>query len=162
MIYIATMLFIFQLVVIAHNTLAFLIRQRKYKTWPLLLFYILAAILSLIRMWYIFCVFDIRKNENIYGYVYKSYVKIDLGLTQCWIVVELALLVRQSINFTRLFTTALQPEEIQSVINKKQKQTNNIIKYGRIILVIVITCNLTAMFIYFAYIESTTTLEERN
>ena len=81
MIYIATMLFIFQLVVIAHNILAFLIRQRKYKTWPLLLFYILAAFLSLMRMWYIFFIFEIRKNSNIYGFAYKSFVKIDLGLT---------------------------------------------------------------------------------
>ena len=81
LIYMATMLFVFQLVVITHNILAFLIRQRKYKTWPLLLFYTLAIILSLMRAWYIFFIFEMRKNSNLYGFAYKSFVKIDLGLT---------------------------------------------------------------------------------
>ena len=49
--YFSTICFICELALALTNLWRFLIRQRKYKAWPLLLFYILTIMLATIRIY---------------------------------------------------------------------------------------------------------------
>lgn len=74
-----------------HNSWAFLWRQGKYKTLPLLLFYLVAVTLTLARLYYSLFVFY-EFTDNFFAINQMMPVlKIELGLVQCWMMLELSL-----------------------------------------------------------------------
>ena len=95
LIYVACFLLTLQMVLTLYNCWAFLYKQQKYKTLPLLLFYVLTMLLTIGRIAY-----DIMQ----FGYLFEQYViptmlpilKINMGLIQCWMLYELSLRVKQS------------------------------------------------------------------
>ena len=79
-IYISTLLYVFELLVALYNIKAFLIKQRKYKTVPLLLFYILTVWLCIMRIYYSVWYFSIWIDAEILGGSLKNVLKINIGL----------------------------------------------------------------------------------
>ena len=78
-VYFATLCYTCELVMALTNTWMFLIRQRKYKTRPLLAFYILAICLAANRIYS--CVFDFyrREDHEIFGTLLPAILKLNLG-----------------------------------------------------------------------------------
>ena len=90
-IYLTTVLFICELALAIVNTWAFVIKQKKYKTWPILIFYILAICSSIMRIYGSFWFFYIYTESEIFGYLFNPVLAIDLGVVQCWMLIELGL-----------------------------------------------------------------------
>ena len=91
LIYISILLFLTQLGLAIYNTWAFLIKQKKYKILPLLIFYVLVILLSISRICYSFFFFREYFNYRIINFLLKPIILINLGLVQCWIIYELSL-----------------------------------------------------------------------
>ena len=73
------------------NTYMFLIKQGKYKTWPLLLFYVLTSWLAVMRVYWSFCFFINIVEQDLFGFLLLPMLKLNVGVIQCWILVELTL-----------------------------------------------------------------------
>ena len=73
------------------NTWLFLIKQKKYKTWPLLMLYVLIICIAAMRIY--FSLFYLFTNlvHDLFVWLLLPMLKINLGVVQCWILVELAL-----------------------------------------------------------------------
>ena len=99
-IYLVTALFLVQLGLSCHNVWAFLIRQKKYKTTPLLVFYILTIMITISHIWYTLFVLRAVTLNNIFD-EFAPFLKINLGLVQCWIFFELSLHIHKSIKIDR-------------------------------------------------------------
>ena len=95
--YSATLCYTCELVMALTNTWLFLIKQRKYKTRPLLVFYILAICLATIRIYS--CIFDLYRREvhEIFGSLLPAILKLNLGAVQCWILFELGVRIHLNI-----------------------------------------------------------------
>ena len=57
--YVVAGAFVLQLALVAYNTWAFLIRQKKYQTWPLAIFYALTIWLTLRRICFAIFFFEL-------------------------------------------------------------------------------------------------------
>ena len=83
-----------------YNSWAFLWKQKKYETVPLLMFYIVLILLATIRVYYSIFFFYGYKSYDYIGYLMKPILTINLGVTQCWILFELAVRIDQNIKLT--------------------------------------------------------------
>ena len=98
--YFLTICFIIELAMTLNNMWKFLIKQKKYKTWPLLMFYILTICLAVARIYFSFFYFVILANNGIFGNLLHPVIKLNLGIIQCWILLELGLRVNLNIRLT--------------------------------------------------------------
>ena len=101
--YISAACFIVELTLAIFNTWNFLIKQKKYKTWPLLMFYILTIALALMRLYFSVGLFYIVLKQELFGILIKTILKLNIGAVQCWILVELALRITYNIRITESF-----------------------------------------------------------
>ena len=94
--YVLIGLYAFLMFLVIVNIWTILIKQRKYKTLPLLAFYIFAFFAISFRLVYIFM--DWTNFVVIFYFIQDSYLctKLGLGLIQSWMVLEIALRVRQT------------------------------------------------------------------
>ena len=99
-IYFATFCFTCELVMALTNTWMFLIRQRKYKTRPLLAFYILAISLAATRIYTCIFKFFLKESNEIFGELFPPILKLNLGAVQCWILFELGVRIHLNIRLT--------------------------------------------------------------
>lgn len=61
--YLTTVIYLCELAMALYNFWVFLIKQRKYKTWPLLMFYVIAIALISMRIYCsIFFFYESQKN----------------------------------------------------------------------------------------------------
>ena len=95
--YLSTLCFICELAMALIITWKFLIKQRKYKTWPLFLFYILTIWLAAMRIYVSFFYFTIYQNYELLGDLLTPIIKLNLGVVQCWMLFELGLKVTLNI-----------------------------------------------------------------
>ena len=79
------------------NTWKFLIRQRKYKIWPLLMFYILTICMSSMRIYTSLFYFFYALEGDIVAYLLTPILNLNVGAVQCWILFELGLKVTLNI-----------------------------------------------------------------
>ena len=100
LIYFSTICFIIELAMTLTNMWKFLIKQRKYKTWPLLIFYILTICLAVVRIYNSFFFFVLVAENEIFGILLPPVIKLNLGMVQCWILLELGLRVNLNIRLT--------------------------------------------------------------
>ena len=77
-----------------------MIKQSKYKTWPLLMFYILTICLAVVRIYFSFFYFVLVAENETFGNLLPSIIKLNLGVVQCWILFELGLKVNLNIKLT--------------------------------------------------------------
>ena len=161
MIYLVALLFLSMFVAAVHNIYAYLIKQKKYKTWVLSIFYALVVLISVVRMTYAIFFFYERKNQELIGYIIKPILKINLGIVQCWMLVELSLRIQQSIKFTNMLKNQMNMNEslIQSGKNaetysrKEQERTEQVLKYGRVIVIATLICEIVGIVIYFTVLD---------
>ena len=102
LVYFSIIIYFILLCMSIYNSWAFLIKQGKYKTLPLLLFYILAILLSVDRIAYSILFFGIYLDHGIVLLSMKAFFYFNVGLVQCWSILELALRVRESIKLTSI------------------------------------------------------------
>ena len=95
--YFATLCFICELAMALTVTWKFLIRQRKYKIWPLLMFYILTISLAAMRIYGSSFYFFILIEKELFGQLLIPIIKLNLGAVQCWMLFELGLRVSLNI-----------------------------------------------------------------
>ena len=100
LIYVTAFLFFSEVMLATYNFFAFLIKQRKYKTWPLLAFYVLALFLSAIRTLNYINYFKDNLEVRIADYMLAPILNINLGLVQCWMLIELSMRIQQNISVT--------------------------------------------------------------
>ena len=96
-IYLASVLYILEIAMALHNIWFFLIKQGKYKTWPLLLFYMLVTMLGISRFYYSLWFFEIQLDYGLPGHNLKPLYKINLGVVQCWMLIELSLRIKENL-----------------------------------------------------------------
>ena len=93
-------------------------------------------------------------------------LKVNMGLSQCWIVIELALRIRLTTTFSELpkkkfdqSTASVELLNTQNSIgpdptiiyNTEAQTTEKVIKRGRWCIITFITFNLVGFYIYFIY-----------
>ena len=154
--YISIVCFLGELTLAIYNTWKFLIKQRKYKTWFLLLFYVLTISLVLSRIYYTICFFWVIEEKELFGHLLKVIIKINLGVVQCWILFELGLRITLDIRQMRQSTSSIDSGSRDRVIN-------NLIKYGRCCLLSLIIIELTSLIVFLG-VETAVlrTSQERN
>ena len=84
------------------NTWMFLIRQKKYKTRPLLMFYVLTIWLVAMRVYSSFFFLLLMIESDLFGDLLIPILKLNIGLVQCWILFELGLRVTLNIRQTEI------------------------------------------------------------
>ena len=94
-------LYTFLLILSSINIWTILIRQKRYKTLPLLVFYIFTFFGIALRL-----VFVIIQHTHYYylkNYVNDFYLaaKLSVGLIQCWMILEIALRVRKAFKISQ-------------------------------------------------------------
>ena len=150
------------------NTWQFLIKQRKYKTWPLLMFYILTIWLSSMRIYTsLFYFFYVLKGD-IVAYLLTPILNLNVGAVQCWILFELGLKVTLNIRLVESLQRNaaggredLEPSQLQFDSSGREK-INNLIWYGRCFLMVVIPLELVSLIVYFSIETARLDLEDSN
>ena len=95
--YVSALCFTCELAMALTTVWKFLIKQKKYKTWPLLYLYILTIGLAVMRIYdSIFFLFTHLKFD-LFGWLLVPIMKLNLGAVQCWILFELGLSVSLNI-----------------------------------------------------------------
>ena len=94
--YLVTAIFIFLLYITVWNTYNFLIKQRKYKVYPLLLFYILSYADILLRIYHSFWMVDVIEYQQIFAVIGVMWIKVCIGIAQILVIVELTIRIEQS------------------------------------------------------------------
>ena len=117
-IYLVAFLFFCQLLIALHNIWAFLIKQQKYKTSPLVVFYVIAVLLTLTEIYYSIWILYESVNKIFFAYEFKPILMINMGLIQCWIMLELSLRLKLNIRITEIFSGSNVPE--QNIMRKDQ------------------------------------------
>ena len=64
------------------------------------MFYIVIILLALVRMYFSLFYFYERTHAAYFGDLMKPILNLNLGVIQCWILLELALRINESIKFT--------------------------------------------------------------
>ena len=77
-----------------HNIWAFLIKQKKYKTSPLVVFYVIVVLLSSLRIIQAITELKFTLDRTLFTVTLMPILKVNLGLVQCWMVIELTLRVK--------------------------------------------------------------------
>ena len=109
--YVSSFCFICELIMALTNTWMFLIKQRKYKTWPLLMFYILTIWLAGMRLITSILYFRTIVEQDLFGFTLNPILKLNIGLVQCWMLFELGLQVTLSIKMTEYLQKNVHSEE---------------------------------------------------
>ena len=99
--YIAILIFGLQMALTLHNCYAYLYLQRKFKVIPILVFYILTVILTGIRLFYFLMFYANLENQYVFAMLGMPIVKINMGLNQCWMLIELTLNVRNALKISQ-------------------------------------------------------------
>ena len=96
----AVAIYLCQLAFAIHNTYAFLYKQGKYKTLPLLVFYILTYLLTIFRIFT--SIFTIGSSFEKYIILNFGcpWLKLNMGINQCWMLIELAIGVHLSLKLS--------------------------------------------------------------
>ena len=78
--YITCALYLVQLAMAFYNIWAFIIKQKRYKTPPLLVFYMLVVMLTCTRIWYsYFCLSYFIQADIVAGEI-MPILKVNIGL----------------------------------------------------------------------------------
>ena len=149
--YLSTFLFICELAMAVYNIWAFLIKQKKYKTLPLSIFYALTVWLMLMRIYFCLFYLTIIENESIVGSCFKPILKLDIGLVQCWILIELSLRISKSIKQTETFISHTTSQVGQNNVLATVDKTQRFITLGRIVLLCFVLIQLPVIFALFIY-----------
>ena len=164
--YTLTVLFIGQFVFALVNTWMFLIKQKKYTTWPLLAFYLLAMFLSLLEAYVNFSLFFVVCNRRTFAVEMRPIIKIAIGIVQCWMLFELALRINLEIKTTdsmRLSTIHISGDRKsrQLQVNNIGARTEKIIRFGRVILLGSMAVALLFLSGYFLFYAGKLGIKER-
>ena len=85
-----------------HNIWAFLVVQKRYKTPPLVVFYIIVILLSIARFYFtIWCLPQVI-DRILFTAEIMPILKVNLGFVQCWILTELYMRIKLSTRLTDL------------------------------------------------------------
>ena len=87
-------LYTFLLILVVANIWRILIKQGRYKTLPLLAFYIFSFLAIALRLIYIISAFTYKPFIYFMNDCYLT-CKLSVGLVQCWMILEIALRVSQ-------------------------------------------------------------------
>lgn len=93
-IYLVVFLFLCQLAMASHNIWSFLIKQKKYKTSPLLVFYVIAVLLTICEIYIRIWLLNYYIHRTVVANELMPFLKVNMGLIHCWILIELALRIR--------------------------------------------------------------------
>lgn len=95
--YIALAVFVGLFGLVLFNFVRIVVMQRRYKTLPLLAFYILGFFVTGLRLYtIIFLVKDLFLSHH-YADIAQPISKLQIGLVQAWIMVELVIRIDQSV-----------------------------------------------------------------
>ena len=152
MMYLSLAIFLSMLFLALYNTWEFIIRQKKYKTVPLLVFYVIVIMLASLRIYFSVFYFYGKLYHDYFGYLMKPLLNLNLGVVQCWILFELALRINENVKQMKQInqinsadTTALDQQE---KMKKGQDRIESIIWYGRFILFTLIPIELIGISIW--------------
>ena len=112
-IYISVALFSLQLLLAIYNSYRYLYQQSKYKKLPLLLFYVLTILLTVVRIWYSIFFFGFIMYQYVIA-VIMPILYINMGLNQCWMLFELSLRVRRSLWISESRASFVQVNQLET------------------------------------------------
>ena len=92
--YILIGLYTFLFILAIVNIWNILIKQKRYKTLPLLGFYIFATLSIVFRIIYVILVWSSHLLVVMYANDLFLYTKLSVGLLQSWMIFEIAMRVR--------------------------------------------------------------------
>ena len=109
--YISILAYLGMLCLEIHNVYFYLLKQGKYKVYPVLLFYLLAIPCTIMR---IYNDFYITLTDIYFLFIgnFPAAIKACIGLTQILMVVELTIRVKQS---TIVFSEAMGQLNVSSI-----------------------------------------------
>ena len=162
LIYLSTAIFFGQLALAGYNSYAFLYKEEKYKTVHLLVFYILTFILTGLRIFYNIAFYANLVNEYVFSMLGMPIVKINMGLNQCWMLLELSMRVKLSIQLASSEPFAPESDSFNDTRHRDLvNSTERKIRIGSRIVVVSIAVNLIVIFAYLGYRQVTFDVSER-
>ena len=158
-----TICFISELALALTNTWKFLIKQKKYKNWPLLMFYLFTIVLAAMRIYSSYFMFHIIVEQSLFAILLTVNLKLSIGIIQCWVLIELALKVTQNIRLTKIVEKDESSESSPSQgVGRGNQRIENVIKYGQSIVLCLITVELVAFMVYLSVKSVELDTDERN
>ena len=80
-----------------YNIRVFLIKQKRYKTGPLVIFYYLVVLLAMLRLqWSIMFYWYLIVSQD-FTLLLEPVLLINIGIIQCWMILEIALRITQDL-----------------------------------------------------------------
>ena len=139
--YLITALLALLLIATGCNIWWFLVKQGRYRVYPLLLYYILAVLFLLSRLYFTIWFFKINMLVPPLAAMTPPTLKCMLVLVQCWIMIELGLRIRANIK--------AQDEAVAASFGRQS--TGRIIKCGHVLLTVFIVFYLAVNLSYIGY-----------
>ena len=141
-----------------HNAWVILYRQKKFNVLPLSTFYVLAFMIVVLRIYDAIWNFESDLHPEVFTFLMPMTLEFLLGTDMCWIVTELCL----RINFVNMVNAnSLETNERVSYITPSLRSPVTIIKYGRIVVTIIIAIFVLTSSTIFIVADLTRTSEER-
>ena len=86
-----TVVYLLMLAASVFNLYTFLYKKGKYRNMPITLFYVLATLNLLVRLGYFTFFYPAVSSNNMIALLMPPLLKINIGLLQSWIMIEIAL-----------------------------------------------------------------------
>ena len=80
------------------NTYFFLYKQRKYKVYPILLFYVLSYTCIMLRIYHSIWMVTVLEYDQIIAVIGVTWVKFCIGIIQILVMTELTIRIEQSMH----------------------------------------------------------------
>ena len=90
-VYLMTLTYVVMFFFCLHNLLKYVIKERRYKNLPLLFSYILAMLVTLMRICYFTFYYHFFFDIGFIFNFMPAILKLSIGILQGWIMIELAM-----------------------------------------------------------------------
>ena len=110
--YFFCLLYVCQFMLAVYNIQAFIIGQRRYKTPPLLVFYIMVLLLTVTRFYFTLWCLPQFIERILFAAEMMPILKVNLGLIQCWILAELYMRIKFSSKLSDLRNTGALKQSV--------------------------------------------------
>ena len=100
--YTCASLYLARLSTVCYNGYAFMLRKRRLDNLSIIGFYLLIVLLTILRFYYCIWFQYEREAQHVTTLLLIPILKTNIGVVQCWMLVELSLYIEQSIRLTQL------------------------------------------------------------
>ena len=133
-----------------YNIRVFLIKQRRYKTGPLVIFYYLVVLLAILRLQWSIMYYWYLISFQYFPFLLEPVLLINIGIVQCWMILEIALRITQDL---KLYEVQMRRDGRKEEQMKKSLKIEKFIKYGRKVMIFIVLLETTLVIIWLSILS---------